>query len=79
MKTLPVGAGADYLRHPKGYAEFFLHLYPRPLIDNEVEAYSDEFVKMNWEMCDQERVWSNSCREVIGRNCAGSYVLYGFV
>lgn len=79
MKTLPVESGADYLRHPKGYAEFFLHLYPRPLIDNEVEAYSDEFVKMNWEMCDQERVWSNSCREVIGRNCAGSYALYGFV
>lgn len=79
MKTLPVGAGLITLGHPKGHAEFFLHLYPRPLIDNEVEAYSDELVKVNWEMCDQGRVWSNSCREVIGRNCARSCVLYRVV
>jgi len=52
MKTLPVGAGLITLGHPKGHAEFFRHLYPRPLIDNEVEAYSDELVKVNWEMCD---------------------------
>lgn len=49
---------------PKGNAEFFGRQYPRPLIDNEVEAYSDELAKVDWEMCDKREVWSNSCREV---------------
>jgi len=75
MKTLPVGSRPDYRRHPKGHAEFFGQLYPRRLIDNEVEAYSDELARVNWEMCDKRRVWSNSCREITGRNCARSYVL----
>lgn len=76
MKTLPVGSRADYPGHGKGHAEFFGPQYPRPLIDNEVEAYSYESAKMDWEMCGQEPVWSNSCREVIGRNWARSRVLY---
>ena len=45
MKTLPVGSRPDYRWRPRGHAEFFGQLYPRLLIDNELEAYSDEFVR----------------------------------
>lgn len=71
--------GGYYPRHPKDNAEFFGRQYPWPLIDNEVEAYSDELAKVTWEMYDKRWVWSNSCIEIIGRNCARSYVLYRFV
>ena len=41
---------------PGGNAEFFGRQYPRLLIDNGVEAYSDELAKVNWEMCDKRAV-----------------------